>query len=230
MEGVLLVLLSYLFGSIPFVYLLGRWRGIDLRREGSRNVGGGNLWQVLGPLDGALGGVADVAKGLLPVWVARVMGFDVSVAALAGIAGIVGQNWPLFLRFHGGRGISASLGVVLFLAPRELIGAAIPMAIGGGMRSIPLFLSTSHLSLRQRLMLAGPSSKSFPLGVGLGIGLLPLLALALGEPPSITLALAAICLLMVVRRLTAGLAHDLRSGADRGVILLSRLLYDRPYP
>src|SRR3989440_13064609 len=101
---------AYLYGSLPFVYLLGRQRNVDLHRVGSGNVGSTNLWATGGRARGAIGWIADASKGLLPIAVARRLGCRKGIAALAGACGVAGQRWPVLLGFNGGRGISAFVG------------------------------------------------------------------------------------------------------------------------
>ena len=125
-----LMLAAYVFGAIPFVYLLGRISGVDLRDEGSRNVGGTNLFRTVGPLTGIFGALLDIGKGVLPVLAARALDFNDGVAGLAAIAAAIGQCWPIFLRFRGGRGISVVAGAVLALAPITLFWAHLPAITG----------------------------------------------------------------------------------------------------
>jgi acyl phosphate:glycerol-3-phosphate acyltransferase len=92
---------AYLYGSLPVVYLLGRQRNVDLHQVGSGNVGSANLWAAGSRARGALGWIADASKGLLPIAMARRLGCDERTAELAGVCGVAGQCWPVFLRFNG---------------------------------------------------------------------------------------------------------------------------------
>ena len=125
-----LLLAAYLLGAIPFVYLLGRLSGVDLRDEGSQNVGGTNLWRTVGPLTGVMGAALDIGKGLALVLVARALDFSEGVAGLAAIAAVVGQCWPIFLRFRGGRGISVVAGAVVAFSPMAFVWAVLPALTG----------------------------------------------------------------------------------------------------
>src|SRR5690606_22948466 len=86
-------LIGYLLGAVPFALLIGRMLGIDLRTEGTGNVGAGNLTKLAGLTYGAAAAVLDGLKGLLPVLVARRLGLADGVAAAAGVAAVIGHNW-----------------------------------------------------------------------------------------------------------------------------------------
>ncbi len=219
---------SYLLGSLPIVFLLGRARGVDLRTAGTGNVGGGNLWQTAGAIYGVAGGLSDVAKGALPPLMARRLGLDGWTLALAGLAGVVGQCWPIFLKFNGGRGVSASLGMHAVLAPKELTVAAVPMVAAMLARNLPLLLSRDK-PLELRLRAQGPRTRFVPLTVILGLASMPLLTWWRQRPRYVVFAGLADLGLIVARRLTANVSQDLRKGVPLGKTLLSRLLYDRPY-
>jgi len=125
-RDVLAILLGYLLGSLPFAYLLTRWRtGLNIREVGEGNVGGRNVWHVVGPAWGILATCLDVAKGSAAVLLARVLGASAAGALLAGPAAIVGHAFPLFLRFRGGKGVSTTAGVVLVWMPWSTLTAAV---------------------------------------------------------------------------------------------------------
>ena len=120
MHPVLGVVLSYLAGSIPFAYLAGKSRGVDLREHGSGNLGATNAMRVLGPAIGGLVYVADTLKGLLPViLLPRVVSTtrpDLWAIAF-GVAAIIGHVRPIFLMGKGGgKGVATAGGVFLGLA------------------------------------------------------------------------------------------------------------------
>ena len=125
-----LMLGAYVLGAFPFVYLLGRLSGVDLRVEGSQNVGGTNLFRTVGPFTGVVGALLDIGKGLLPVLAARALDFNEGVAGLAAIAAVTGQCWPIFLRFRGGRGISVVGGAVIASSPLTFVWAILPTVAG----------------------------------------------------------------------------------------------------
>lgn len=132
----LLVLCSYLAGSIPFGLILGKLlRGIDLRDHGSGNIGATNAGRILGYRWGLVCLVLDALKGFLPVALLPQCFFatgDPSIGhatVLAGIATIVGHMFSCFLNFRGGKGVATSLGVLLMLSPKGLLVAVAVFAV-----------------------------------------------------------------------------------------------------
>lgn len=118
----LAVLLGYLAGSVPFAFLLARRAGIDVRTTGSGNVGAANVLRTTGAgLAMAVLGL-DVAKGALAVAVAQA---TTGSAALAGAAAVVGHIYPVWLRFHGGKGVAVAAGVFGVLTPVATVVAAV---------------------------------------------------------------------------------------------------------
>ncbi|HXV81331.1 MAG TPA: glycerol-3-phosphate 1-O-acyltransferase PlsY [Candidatus Binatia bacterium] len=117
MEVYLLVLFSYLLGSVPTGYILGSLAGFDVRRAGSGNVGATNVARVVGKRHGVFTLAADVAKGFVPVVIALNLDLTPLATASVGIAAFLGHLYPVFLRFQGGKGVATALGVFLALAP-----------------------------------------------------------------------------------------------------------------
>jgi acyl phosphate:glycerol-3-phosphate acyltransferase len=117
-ENLLVILiasaLGYLIGSIPFAYLFAKWRaGVDLRREGSGNIGTLNSYEVTGSKTvGILTLVADVLKGALPVWGAARF-WSPSAAVIIAVAVVIGHCYPVWLRFKGGRGLATAAGTTM---------------------------------------------------------------------------------------------------------------------
>ncbi|MFA4888332.1 MAG: glycerol-3-phosphate 1-O-acyltransferase PlsY [Candidatus Omnitrophota bacterium] len=109
------IIISYLIGSIPTAYIFGRLlKGIDIRKFGSGNVGATNAMRVLGKGPGILVLLLDALKGFLPVvFLGR---GDVGASIIFGLACIFGHNWTLFLNFKGGKGMAATLGVLIGLS------------------------------------------------------------------------------------------------------------------
>lgn len=115
---VALLLAAYLLGSVPYGYIVGRIRGLDVRQHGSGNIGASNVMRLLGVPAGILVLLLDASKGYLGVSMMRMAGFDMpELLLLAGLCAVVGHTWSVFLRFRGGRGVASSLGVVIALAP-----------------------------------------------------------------------------------------------------------------
>jgi acyl phosphate:glycerol-3-phosphate acyltransferase len=118
MSVLLPVVFGYLVGSVPFAYLLARRHGgVDLRHAGSGNVGAANVLRTAGVRVG-LGAMAlDVAKGAATVLIAERLGGGPAGPTAAGIAAIAGHVYPVWLGFHGGKGVATTCGVFAVLAP-----------------------------------------------------------------------------------------------------------------
>ena len=111
------VLFGYLAGSVPFAFLLARRAGIDVRVAGSGNVGTANVLRTTGAWRAVAVMSLDVAKGAAAVLVANLVAGGVWIAALTGAAAIVGHIYPVWLRFHGGKGVAVAAGVFSVLSP-----------------------------------------------------------------------------------------------------------------
>ena len=125
MNEALAVALAYLLGSIPFAFLAGRARGVDLRTVGSGNLGAANVFRTLGRGMGIAVMAADIGKGLLAVIIARTITDDPWPAIAAGAA-MAGHVFPVWMRFKGGKGVAVGAGAVLGLMP---LAAAILLAL-----------------------------------------------------------------------------------------------------
>ena len=125
----LMMIAAYLVGSIPFGVLVGRLRGFDPRAVGSGNIGMTNVARAGGSSAAALTFVGDVLKGAVPVAAARALGFLPSQLAWIALAAFVGSICSIFLRFSGGKGVSAALGVWVMLSPFALLFAMAAFAI-----------------------------------------------------------------------------------------------------
>ncbi len=125
-------LVAYLLGSIPNGYLAGRIKGIDIRDQGSRNIGATNVFRVLGKAWGISVFFADFLKGLAAVLLAvKFVAPEAGAMGgiVAGVACILGHNYPVWLRFKGGKGIATSAGVLCALMPVALLVAAVVWAV-----------------------------------------------------------------------------------------------------
>jgi len=127
---------AYILGSIPFGYLLVKWvKGVDVRTQGSGNIGMTNVWRVAGAKWGILTLVLDIAKGALAVALARylVPGNEM-ILVLSGLLALIGNVFSIFLKFKGGKGIGISVGVFFSLlwlpSLAGLIVFLIALAIG----------------------------------------------------------------------------------------------------
>jgi glycerol-3-phosphate acyltransferase PlsY len=129
----LVILLSYLLGSIPCGYIAGRLvGGVDIRTVGDGNMGAANVFREIGARAGIAVGLADAAKGMLAMIIAMALNVSMAVLLIAGLAAVIGHNWPIFAGFRGGRGESTTIGVLLALMPK-------PMLIQLAVATVPLF-------------------------------------------------------------------------------------------
>ena len=127
-DHLLLMLLlagAYLLGSIPTGLLLGKLYGIDVRKEGSGNIGATNLYRTVGRKVGVMTLAGDCLKGLLPVLAMKYSTLPVEYAAWVGLAAFCGHVFSVFLKFRGGKGVATALGVFLALSP-----LAVAIALG----------------------------------------------------------------------------------------------------
>ncbi len=217
---VLLVIGAYLFGSVPHLRFIARLRGIRL--EGDYHQ---ELWRRAGRVTGVLGVIGEFVKGAAPVLVGKALGFGPAFVAGAGVAAVCGQMWPVFARFDGEKGNSIAIAMSAALAPLALLCSLGFVIVALVVRMAPRVRARSS----GRPIIGGEYSRSLPLGMFACFLSLPFFAWAFSEPPPYVWGLAALFILMiVVRRLTAGLLLDLReSPARRRDIVLRRLFYDR---
>ena len=209
-ELVLLVIGAYILGSVPLAYLMARWsRGIDLKQYGSGSLGATNLLRATSKWIAIPVILFDLGKGALAVWVAQLVGTGIAGQLTVGLAAIIGHNWPVFLRFRGGRGMLTTLGLALILP--IIINNSVPWGAIVGLTITAIGAFVIH---------------NMPLGVGVGVTSLPLVSWAVGEPLTMTLAFLAMFLIMVIKRLAVPRAAIAASLSNRQ-ILLNRLLFDR---
>jgi glycerol-3-phosphate acyltransferase PlsY len=201
--SIALILFGYLLGSIPSAYLAGKWlKGLDLREYGSGTVSGSMVYEHVARWAVVPVGLFDIFKATIPAWLGIQFGLGEAVAAMAGLAAAIGHNWPIYLGFTGGRGISAFLGTWLvifpwafpwmlaFLALGWILGDSAPFALVG-MVTLPIF---SHV-------IDGPS---------------------LVLPISI-----AVVIITLVKRIEANHRPLPKTAPERRRMLLLRALFDR---
>ena len=124
MEEIAAVFVAYLVGSVPFAFLLGRRRGVDLRLVGSGNVGASNVLRTSGVAAAVTAMCLDGAKGALAVVVAQRLTVGDATPVAAGLASIIGHLYPVWLRFRGGKGVATAAGVFAVLAPTAVAVAS----------------------------------------------------------------------------------------------------------
>jgi len=205
---IVLIVCGYILGSIPMSLLAAKARGVDLRKQGTHQVGAGNLWRTTTRKLGLTVGIYDFLKGMLIIWIAQAQGLDAGQQLVVGLAVIVGHNWPVFLRFHGGRGIATLLGIAIILpCLNDISFWPTTIAIA--------FVVITTLILR-----------SSALPVFFGAASLSLTTWLFGDDASIALAYLAIFLVVIIKRLTAqAMPEDLKIG--RGQLIINRLFFDR---
>jgi glycerol-3-phosphate acyltransferase PlsY len=126
---VVVCVVSYIAGSIPFSYLAGRaFAGLDLRKQGSGNLGATNTFRFLGVKIAVIVLVADIAKGFFPTFYAPAIGSSAvmgehALMLLAGFFAVLGHMFSPFVGFKGGKGIATTAGAFLAIAPFALLGA-----------------------------------------------------------------------------------------------------------
>ena len=115
----LVILAAYLLGSVPFGLLLARIKGVDLQKVGSGNIGATNVYRCVGKRWGIAAFVLDAVKGFVSAFVFPMMvsSSPAWLGLACGVAAVAGHNWPVWLKFKGGKGVSTSAGMLLGIAP-----------------------------------------------------------------------------------------------------------------
>ena len=207
-EFALLIIAAYLLGSLPAAYLAAKvTRGVDLRQYGSGNVGATNLLRLTSKRVAIPVFVFDAGKGMLMVWVAHLVGLDFTQQLVIGLATIIGHNWPVFLRFSGGRGILTTIGVGLVL---PLINGIEPWA----------------MVVFAAIAIPGAVVRNTPLRVFVGLAALPLASWLFGGPLILVIGYLVMLLLVIIRRLAVPRAA-IAASISRRELLVNRLLFDR---
>lgn len=118
MKNILFMILSFIFGSIPFGIIIAKTRGVDLKRVGSGNIGATNVLRSLGKGPAVFTLLGDILKGSIAVAIGKYFGLEPIYVGLAGISAILGHNFSLFLGFKGGKGVATSIGVLIVYTPK----------------------------------------------------------------------------------------------------------------
>jgi hypothetical protein len=139
--------------------------------------------------------------------------------------------WPVFRKFDGERGNTVSVGITFTLSVAYgamlMFLIALGFALAGFAVRTALRWKSSGSNLNERLRLGGSPSLVFPLGVIIGFASFPFTSTLMGQPLEMTLGLIGVVLLLLVRRLTAGLPADLRGSSHPVGVIVNRLLFDR---
>ncbi|HSL54294.1 MAG TPA: glycerol-3-phosphate 1-O-acyltransferase PlsY [Pyrinomonadaceae bacterium] len=126
MTRIIIPIVAYLIGSIPFGYLIVRRKiGADIRQTGSGGTGATNVSRRAGKMAGVLTLLLDAAKGCVAVLIAKAASGDDWVIAAAAIAALVGHIYPVWLGFRGGKGVATGVGIFLVLAPVAVLFAGV---------------------------------------------------------------------------------------------------------
>ncbi|MEK7863165.1 MAG: glycerol-3-phosphate acyltransferase, partial [Chloroflexota bacterium] len=208
---ILALVVTYVASSLSFPWLVARAHGVDLRRVGSRKLGGSNLAKSVGFLPGLVGGTLDGVKGFAAVLVTGALGMSLEAQLACGIAAIAGQMWPVLHRFDGGRANATGWGFALAADPVAALIMGVPIYFG----------------LIVRPFVRPRPTRLLPLASLLSFGIFPAVIWEQeGLTPTVVAGLAVLALI-VVRRISAGLREDLATGASAARVLVNRALYDR---
>jgi glycerol-3-phosphate acyltransferase PlsY len=205
---IILFVAGYLLGSVPASYLVGKAHGVDLRRQGTHQVGGGNLWRTTSRKLGLIVGIFDFLKGAFMIWMAQIQGLDTGQQMVVGLAVIIGHNWPVFLKFHGGRGIATLMGIVVILPIINNISPWPSIITYGAVIIVTLIFRSS------------------PLPVLLGAASLPLTSWLFGEGHAVVAAFLVIFLIIAAKRLMAQPSAE-AAAVSKTRLYFNRLLFDR---
>lgn len=187
---ILLTALAYIIGSIPFGLLIAKAKGVDIRKQGSGNIGATNVLRCLGKPLGITCFILDALKGFLPAALFPMIGnLDPTFGILFGTAAILGHNFPVSLKFKGGKGVATSAGVLLGVAPLAVVIGLLTWVI--------VFKTSGYVSL----------------GSIVAAILVVIAGWTVGYPPAVSIALTLLGALSIYRhrsniqRLVSGTEH-----------------------
>jgi len=206
MYSILTIVIAYCWGSIPTAYLVARnIQGIDIRDYGSGNVGASNVIIQMGKRLGVAIGLFDgLAKGTIPIILAKLLDLSLLAQIGVGLASVAGHNWSIFLGFSGGRGVSTALGTYVgFGLWQQLIAGILIVGLVGWL----LF-------------------RNFALWMLIGIAFMGVLAYMLGQPSELMFLLFGLTVLIALKRL---FPNRRRPASTQSAVrtFVYRLLYDR---
>ncbi len=221
-------ILGYAIGAAPIIYFVARARGIDLHSVGTGNIGAGNLWRHSGMAIGMLSVMIEVGKGTVAALLAANLlpGDDTQWLFVAGgVGAVVGQMWPVTLRFQGGRGNGTAAGALVAIDPIVFIFGFGVFLLFGARKIIRNILPK---------VASAPPSRIIPVAVIGGMTVYTLVGIIAGaffetDNGYATAAAGLIVLLLTfVRRLTAPWPPDPETGEAPERSLFAILIYDRP--
>jgi len=117
LNTIVILMVSYLIGSFPSAYIAGKIKGINISKEGTRNLGGMNTFKNIGKLAGVTVLITDIGKGALVAYLASRFSDHIFIPLLAVVLAVIGHNWMAYIGFKGGKGVSTFLGGLLYLSP-----------------------------------------------------------------------------------------------------------------
>jgi len=203
MKILLSSLTGYLIGSIPFSFLIAKIFGKkDIRKVGTRNVGGSNVAKEVGFIFGVIATVLDILKGIFSIILIKISGLSSPYIYFSGFFSIVGHSFPLFLNFQGGRSAATSLGIMLFLSFKETFFSFLIFS--------PLFIF-----------------KEVGLGVILSFSILPIFIYFFKKDFSLFLFSIFVLLFLIFRRVSF-IIEDIKEKRPILKTLLNRILFDAP--
>lgn len=201
--GVVLVCIgAYLIGAIPVGWIVGRLAGVDLRQVGTGKIGTSNLFHSVGLLPAAVVGPLQFCQGLVPVLVVLLLRAPAWIAAAAGLCAVLGNGWPIFLQYNGGRGVASATGAV---ALWSLWGIGFVLL----------------------LVLLGGAARKSAISVLIAFAGLPIVLWLTHDSAAYAITAVGIVICLVLRRFEGYQRGTLEPGKtpDR---ILTRVLFDRP--
>jgi glycerol-3-phosphate acyltransferase PlsY len=191
MMPLIALVVAYLLGSIPFGYLLVRWKtGQDVRRQGSGNIGATNVLRTTGRSIALATLALDIAKGLFAVWIAdKLSGGSALWMSLAALAVMAGHAFPVFLKFQGGKAVASFIGAFLYLTPIPMIAVLIVFVV--------VVAATRQISM----------------GSIIAAGSLPLATWLIEHPPSVVISATLVAAVFLIYRHRANIER-IRSGTE----------------
>ena len=223
-------ILGYAIGAAPIIYFVARARGIDLHSVGTGNIGAGNLWRHSGMAIGMLSVIIEVGKGTVAAYLAAgLLTGDGDIRqwllVAGGVGAVVGQMWPVTLRFQGGRGNGTAAGALVAIDPIVFIFGFGVFLLFGARKIIRNVLPK---------VASAPPSRIIPVAVIGGMSVYTLVGVIAGTFFEMDNGYAAatagliVLLLTFVRRATAPWPPDPETGEAPERSLFAILIYDRP--
>jgi glycerol-3-phosphate acyltransferase PlsY len=191
-KNVILLVIAFVLGSIPFGIITAKVKGVDLKKVGSGNIGATNVLRSLGKWPAIVTLLGDILKGTLAVAIGKFSGVEPLYEGLIGMSAILGHNYSMFLGFRGGKGVATSLGVLFIYMPHA---AAITLVIW-----LAIVLATKYSSL----------------GAIVSFGLLPLVALLIDYQDKTKVFIAILISFLLIFRHRANIRR-LMNGTERKI-------------